>query len=62
MPRGPRGEKRPSDVTLKGISPAMASGLSETLWSMTDLAEMVDAAAPKPGTRGSYKKGAAIAA
>lgn len=48
--------------TLKGISPAMASGLSETLWSTTDLAEMVDAAAPKPGPRGSYKKGAAIAA
>ena len=34
----------------------MAAGLSETLWSMTDLAEMVDAAAPKPGPRGPYKK------
>jgi IS1 family transposase len=43
--------------TLKGLSPAMASGLSETLWSMTDLAEMVDAAQPKPGKRGHYKKG-----
>src|ERR1035437_6525170 len=41
--------------SLKGISPAMASGLSDTLWSMTDLAEMVDAALPKPGKRGSYK-------
>lgn len=38
--------------TLRGISPAMASGISETLWSMTDLATMVDAAAPKPGKRG----------
>jgi IS1 family transposase len=42
--------------TLKGISPAMAAGVSETLWSMTDLAEMVDAAAPMPGLRGPYKK------
>jgi IS1 family transposase len=42
--------------TLKGISPAMASGLSETLWSMTDLAEMIDATAAKPGKRGQYKK------
>ncbi len=42
--------------TLKGLSPAMAAGISDTLWSMTDLAEMVDAAAPKPGKRGPYKK------
>jgi IS1 family transposase len=41
--------------SLKGLSPAMAAGLSDTLWSMTDLAEMVDAAAPKPGKRGPYK-------
>src|SRR5713101_4313303 len=40
--------------SLKGISPAMAAGISDTLWSMTDLAEMVDAAAPKPGKRGPY--------
>jgi hypothetical protein len=30
----------------------MAAGISQTLWSMTDLAEMVDAAAPKVGKRG----------
>ncbi len=41
--------------SLKGLSPAMASGLSDTLWSMIDLAEMVDAAQPKPGKRGPYK-------
>jgi len=40
---------------LKGISPAMAAGLSDTLWSMTDLAEVVDAAAPRPGPLGPYK-------
>lgn len=42
--------------SLKGISPAMAAGISQTLWSMTDLAEMVDAAAAKPSPRGPYKK------
>jgi IS1 family transposase len=45
--------------SLKGVSPAMQAGVSDTLWSMTDLAEMVDAAAPKPGKRGPYKKHAA---
>lgn len=43
--------------SLRGLSPAMAAGLSDMLWSMTDLAEMVDAAQPKPGKRGSYRKG-----
>jgi IS1 family transposase len=42
--------------TLKGISPAMAAGISPTLWSMIDLAEMVDATQPKAGKRGPYKK------
>lgn len=46
--------------SLKWITPAMASGLSDTLWSMTDLAEMVDANLPKPGKRGPYKKAAQI--
>jgi molybdate-binding protein len=32
--------------SLKGLLPAMAAGLSKTLWSMTDLAEMVDATLP----------------
>jgi hypothetical protein len=38
------------------VSPAMAAGLTDTLLSMTDLANMVDAALPKPGKRGPYKK------
>ncbi len=42
--------------TLKGLSPAMAAGISDTLWSMTDLAEMIDASLPKPGKRGPYTK------
>jgi IS1 family transposase len=42
--------------TLKGLSPAMAAGLSDKLWSMADIAEMVDGSLPKPGKRGPYKK------
>jgi len=38
------------------MSPAMAAGLSATLWSMDDLCEKMDAAAPKSGKRGPYKK------
>jgi IS1 family transposase len=45
--------------SLKGLSPAMAAALSDTLWSMTDLAEMIEAAQPKPGKRGPYRKAAA---
>lgn len=46
--------------TLKGLSPAMAAGLSETLWSVASIAEMVDAAQPKPGKRGPYKKATGV--
>jgi hypothetical protein len=42
--------------TLAGASPATAAVLSKTLWSMTDLAEMIDATLPKRGPRGPYKK------
>jgi IS1 family transposase len=45
--------------TLKGLSPAMAADLDDKLWSMTDLAEMVEARLPQPGKRGPYKKQAA---
>jgi IS1 family transposase len=38
------------------MTPAMAAGISDKLWSMTDLAELVDATASKPGKRGPYKK------
>jgi IS1 family transposase len=37
------------------VSPAMAAGLTDHLWSMEDVAALVDAAAPKAGRRGSYK-------
>jgi IS1 family transposase len=38
------------------LSPAMAAGLTDKLWSMSDLAVMVDDALPKMGKRGPYKK------
>lgn len=34
--------------TLK-MSPAMAAGVSKTLWSMNDPCQMMDEVAPKPG-------------
>ena len=41
------------------MTPAMAAGVSDRLWSMEDVAAMVDDAAAKPGKRGPYKKKAA---
>jgi hypothetical protein len=42
--------------SLKGISPAMAAGVTETLWSMEMIAERIEANRPQPGKRGPYKK------
>jgi IS1 family transposase len=41
------------------MTPAMAAGVTDKLWSMADLAEMVDATLPKAGNRGPYKKSVA---
>jgi len=41
--------------TLK-MTPAMAAGVSKTLWSMEDAVALVDAAAPAPKKRGPYQK------
>jgi len=38
------------------MTPAMAAGVTDKLWSMTDLAEMIDATLPTPGKRGPYRK------
>lgn len=38
------------------MAPAMAAGVSQTLWSMDDLCGMMDAVAPKTGKRGPYQK------
>jgi IS1 family transposase len=37
------------------MSPAMAAGLSPTLWSMENVAALIDAAGPAPAKRGPYK-------
>jgi hypothetical protein len=38
------------------VSPAMAAGVSDRLWSMEDVVAMIDTRAPKPGPRRPYKK------
>lgn len=38
------------------MTPAMAAGITDRLWSIRDIASMIDAAAPAPGKRGPYKK------
>jgi len=38
------------------MSPAMAAGVTDKLWSMEDIAALVEARAQKPGKRGPYKK------
>jgi IS1 family transposase len=37
------------------MSPAMAAGLTNHLWSMEEIAERIEANRPKPGKRGPYK-------
>lgn len=39
-----------------GVTPAMASGLVETVMKMTDVVALIDAANPVPAVRGPYKK------
>ena len=38
------------------VTPAMAAGVTEKLWSMEDIAELVEAATPKPDRPAAYKK------
>jgi hypothetical protein len=38
------------------MTPAMAAGVTEKLWSVADIADMVDTTLPKGGPRGPYKK------
>lgn len=38
------------------VTPAMAAGVSETLWEIEDIVKLVEANDPKPGKRGPYKR------
>jgi IS1 family transposase len=41
--------------TLKGTTPAMAAGLSDHVWTLTELIALLDDAERTPTTRGPYK-------
>ena len=41
--------------TLK-ITPAMAAGVTDRLWSLEDIANRIEAGKPAPAKRGPYKK------
>jgi IS1 family transposase len=41
--------------TLK-VTPAMAAGITDSLWSLEDIAERIEARRPAPAKRGPYKK------
>jgi IS1 family transposase len=41
--------------TLK-VTPAMAAGVSDKLWTLEDIAEQIEARRPAPKARGPYKK------
>jgi hypothetical protein len=38
------------------ITPSMAAGLSDHVWSLEEIVMMADSYAPQPGKRGPYKK------
>lgn len=42
--------------SLKGLTPAMAAGVSKTLWSVENIAALVEANEPTPAKRGPYRK------
>ena len=38
------------------ITPAMAAGVTDKLWEIGDIVQLIEDAAPKPGPRGPYRK------
>jgi hypothetical protein len=41
------------------VTPAMAAGVSDRLWEVSDIVALLETAEPEPGKRGPYKKRAA---
>lgn len=44
------------------VTPAMAAGLTDRVWDLADVVELMDVAAPKPGRPKTYKKRIAASA
>jgi hypothetical protein len=42
------------------VTPAMAAGVTDRLWEMSDIVALVEANDPKPGARGPYSKRALV--
>ena len=42
--------------SLKGITPAMAAGVTARLWDVEDIVKVIDDAKAAPKKRGPYKK------
>ena len=42
--------------SLGGVTPAMEAGVVSSPWGVGDIARLIEAATPKPGPRGPYKK------
>ena len=42
------------------VTPAMAAGVTDRLWELSDIVALIDEAAPKPGKRGPYRKRADV--
>jgi hypothetical protein len=38
------------------VTPAMAAGVTDRLWEVSDIVALLEVAEPKPGKRGPYKK------
>jgi hypothetical protein len=38
------------------VTPAMAAGVTDHVWSVADIVAMIEAAEPAPAKRGPYKK------